>query len=1359
MRPTFPNTSDRPASPKASTSLTHDARLVLTVPELGLGTSRVCQPTVPTPSLNDTALHIDDIHGPKPQTLMYMNPTYRSWLRHVAWTALFFWATWSPVRAQRDESHHTHTHDEAHSSALDELLNRYDQRIEFAENKGQFSSDVVYRADFPLGQAVATPKGMVVSTYSPEGLAEFQRQGVLFEEQIKNGKPYTTPVWHRRGHSWRLNFKGASPAMKIEDRSAHAEVSNYFYPGKEALDVRSFQEVWYTNTYPGVDVRYYPAQDGSLEYDIICKPGSDPKRIAIEFEGIERISLGAKGGLVVHTSIGDMAYPAPVVYQRINGRERSVKASYVLEGKNILRFDLGEYDRSAPLVIDPIALRWATWMNTASQSDNHGHCIWVDPSDGAIYVVSRVSGGTDLITPGAFDQTINGSYDMVVGKYLEPASVGGTGTRVWQTYIGGSGVENPYAMEQGPDGNLYIVGYTGSTDFPLIGGTAFTGSSVDQRAQAGDDVYVLKINPAGNSIKSAVVGGSGTDYAFDLRIATNGDVIVGGHTNSTNLATSNSGSGATNSVAGGIDVLMFRIDQNLSAVQWMRNYGGSSDDLAQIMLYDPASGDIFVGGRTKSSNFPTVSPRQTGLGGSTESGFLQRMSGSGSTLWSSYFQAASGKSLAILCMSMSTNGSEFYFGGITSGAASSNISTSGVHDNSYNGGTNDLFVARMSTNQAFLGGTYIGGSANEVNMMGLNTDQNNDVYVFGYTNSTDFPVSVAPNTPLQSTSGGSNDKVFLKLKNDLSSLIHSTYYGGAGDDYDPVGERGIKFSNCRIYTIVTSLSNNIPLTQGALNTSRTSSQYEPGIVVWANPPDLLDNSITYNGTAICAGTVPGDIAGSEPNYVLPTIVRNGAASAHPSFGSAATFQWQISTDSINWTNLAGQTGRDLPGSAIGALTETRYFRRVIGGDACVLAGAADQVVTVRIMSVRGQVSNVSCFGGANGAITATADGLAPFQYAWSNGQTTQTAVGLAAGSYSVTVTDANGCTAQGTFQVNQPSALTAGSSVTPAICGQANGGAQVNPSGGTGPYTYLWNTGSTAQSINGVNGGTYSVTVTDAQGCTFQLEVIIPGTGIPSVHAGADAVITCSTGPQIQLNGSGTAGNYSWVASNGGNIVSGANTLTPTVNAAGTYTLTITNPQTNCSASDAVNVTLNTTAPNVSVSGGGTLTCSVTSIAINGGSTTSGATYSWVGPNGFTSTNEDLSAIEAGTYILTVTDPANGCTSQASAVVELDNAAPGAQATGGTLTCTVTSIQLQGSGNGSFAWSGPNGFTSNEQNPTVSAAGTYTLVVTGANGCTSQASAVVELDSDAPGAQATGGTLTCTVTSIQLMGSGNGSFA
>ncbi|MCB0759579.1 MAG: hypothetical protein KDC01_14035, partial [Flavobacteriales bacterium] len=1251
---------------------------------------------------------------------------------------------------------HDHQHDD-----LGGLLNVHDQEIHFTENKGQFTSPVIYRADLPMGQAVATSSGMVVTAFDPATIEQLQQDGIAFEKEIQAGLPHRVPVWHKKGHSWKLNFTGSSPSMKVESRNSHEGTSNYFMGDVSAMDVHSYQEVWYTNTYRGIDVRYYPAADGSLEYDIICKPGSDPKQVAIEFEGIDRISVNRKGELVITTSLGDLTYPAPVVYQRANGKETSVKASYTVEGKNTLRFALGAYDKNETLVIDPIALRWATWMNTNSGSDNHGHCIWVDPTDGAIYVVARVSNGTDQITPGAFDETTNGSYDMVVGKYLEPATIGQSGTRVWQTYIGGNGIENPYAMEQGADGNLYITGYTASTNFPMLGGPAFSGSSVDQQSQSGDDVYIVKINTAGNSIKSAVVGGNGDENAFDLRIAANGDVIVGGNTVSTNLATSNSGSGATNGNSGGIDVLLFRINGDLSAVQWMKNFGGSSDDLAQIMLYEPTTGDIFVGGRTTSTNFPTLIPRQSTRGGS-EAGFLQRISGAGTTLWSSYFQAASSKSLTILCMSMNTTGSEIYFGGVTSGLASSNISSSGVYDNSYNGGTNDLFVARMGLDQSFIGATYIGGSNNEVNMMGLNTDLNNDVYVFGYTNSTNFPVSSGPNVPLQATNNGSNDKVFLKLSADLSNLEFSTYYGGSQDDYDPVGERGIKFSNCRIYTIVTSMSNNIPLTQGALNTTKYSStsRYEPGLVVWANPPDLLGNTITGN-QSVCAGSVPSDIIGSVPAYSLPTIVRNNSASSYPPLGSATTYQWQISSDSLIWSDISGATAKDLPGSLIGTVNQKTYIRRIIGGDACILAGAADQVVTVKLIEATATITHVSCNGGSDGAITASSTGVAPFTFVWSHGPTGATINGLTAGAYTVEVTDANGCHASQTFNVTQPAVLAGLINGVNATCNNSDGSASVNVSGGTAPYAYAWSTGGSGSSVNNLAAGSYTVDITDAHGCTLQLSVTIGSSGTPGANAGADKVITCTTGNQVMLNGSSPTGgvSYAWTASGGGHIASGANTATPYVDAAGTYTLVVTNIQTGCTSTDEATVTMNTAVPNATASANGTLTCSVTSVPLDGGSTTSGATFSWTGPGGFTSTDEDPVVSTPGTYTLTVTDPSNGCTSTASADVILDNAAPGAQAAGGTLNCIVSSITLQGTGNGTFAWTGPNGFTSSVQNPSVTEAGTYTLVVTGTNGCTSTASADVILDNAAPGAQAAGGTLNCIVSSITLQGTGNGTFA
>ncbi|MBL8009191.1 MAG: SBBP repeat-containing protein, partial [Flavobacteriales bacterium] len=1266
-------------------------------------------------------------------------------------SALVLAATGAQAHTPPDRPH------DGHADGLDALLHAYEQRIHFTENRGQFNPHVRFRADFPLGQALATPEGMLVKAYDPEAVAAREAEGHRIEEEARLGLPNRPLLWRERGHGWMLHFRGALPTMRIEGLKPHGDASNYFVgeAARHAAGVSSFEEVWYKDVYPRTDVRYYAAEDGALEYDIICKPGSDPADIQLELKGIERLRVTAKGELVVPTSLGEMLFPPPVVYQGGERGEQRVDAAYAVQG-NVVRFNLGAYDRTRPLVIDPIALRWATWVNTNSSGDNHGHGIWVDPNDGAIYVLARVVGTTDNITVGAFDETANGNLEIIVGKYLEPSTVGGSGTRVWQTYIGGGQDDNPYAIEQGPDGNLYITGLTGSTNFPLLGGTGFSGSSIDQQAQSGDDIFVLKINPAGTGIKACVIGGNGGELSYDLRTTAGGDVLVCGSTTSTNLLTQNPGSGATNTNAGSNDALVFRVNADLSTLVWMRNSGGTGSDVATIMLHNDATGDIFVGGSTASTNFPTVSPRQSTRGGNS-AGFLQRLTSAGGVTWSSYFSSASSAAASVLCMEFNTARTELYFGGVTSGLAAANISGAGVFDSSHNG-SNDFYVCRMGIDQTFIGSTYLGGSGNEVNMMGLNVDQNNDVYVFGYSNSTNFPTSAAPNVPLQTTNQGSNDKTFSKLEHDLSALLFSTYYGGTADDYDPVGERGIKFSNCRIYTIVTARSNTIPLTQGALNTTKVSStsRYEPGLVVWANPPDLLGNSITYQGVAICPGSTPGDITGSEPSYVLPTIVRNNVSSPYPSFGSAATYQWQISADSLTWTDIAGATGQDLPGSLIGAITADTYIRRIIGGDACILAGAADQVVKVRIMTASGTVSDASCNGGSDGSVTATADGQAPFTFAWSNGQTGATATGLSAGPISVTVTDANGCSASANFTVGQPTPLSATINTTLDACNTGTGGASASGTGGTPGYGYVWSTGAVGPNLTNVPAGPYTVTVTDLNQCAVTLPVNISGTMPPTALAGNDAEITCSTGPSVQLSGGSVPSglNFAWT---GPGIVSGAGSATPTVNVAGTYVLTVTDPQTGCTGTDQVDVTVNTTPPGAQAAGG-TITCATPCVTLQGTGTGS---FSWTGPGNFSSTDQDPTVCTAGTYTLVVTG-ANGCTSTATAEVIADNAAPQASAQGGTINCNILSAQLQGSGSGTLAWSGPGGFTSTDAAPVVNVAGTYTLTVTGANGCVTAVNADVTIDGTTASAGAVGGEISCLQPTVQLQGASltpNVSFA
>ncbi|HRI34507.1 MAG TPA: hypothetical protein PLD02_12205, partial [Saprospiraceae bacterium] len=756
--------------------------------------------------------------------------------------------------------------------SVKEMLNSYNQKIYFSENKGQWPTNVKFKADFKYGQALATPTGMLIGTYDVASVNEVYERGERLEKAQHDGIEFNEPVSGIKGHGWVMNFMNASPSMKIEAKDKHADYFNYFMGDNQkqhASNISNYQEIWYKNVYDNVDVRYYPSEEGTLEYDIVCKPGFDKNKIAIQFQGIDNISVNNEGVLTLKTSVGDVNLPKPVVYQSIKGRRVAVEAKYVVTGDNSIKFELGTYDAAFPLIIDPIALRWATWITNNSAGDNHAHGVWVDQVDGSIYTLARII-GTGLITQNAFQNASAGNLDIVLGKYTEPAVVGGAGTRVWQTYLGGNSDDNPYVIEQGADRNIYITGPTSSSNFPLLGGTAYSGTSIDDRAQTTQNVFVTKINTAGNSIKSAVIGGNNTDQTYDLRTTATGAVLVCGLTRSTNLNTLHAGIGASNTNNGNNDVFVFKINSNLNTLAWMRNYGGSGSDIAYIMLNN--LGDMYLGGSTASSNFPVTNARvgQTTLGGS-QSGFLQKLDTSGTTKWSSYFKSASGSSSSILCMEFNTTKSKFYFGGLTTGLDASNISASGTLDNSIAG--QDFFVARMDTSQSFNFSTYLGGSGNEVNMMGLNTDANDDVYIFGYTPSTDFPIT---SDALQPTNLGNDDKTFTKLKSDLSSVRYSTYYGGTSDDYDPIGERGIKFSNCRIYTVVTSQSNNIPLTQGTVTPIKLSvaTVYEPSLVVWANPPDFINNAITPNQT-ICPGNTPGDVTGSLPAYLLPTIIRNG----------------------------------------------------------------------------------------------------------------------------------------------------------------------------------------------------------------------------------------------------------------------------------------------------------------------------------------------------------------------------------------------------------------------------------------------------------------------------------------------------
>lgn len=413
-----------------------------------------------------------------------------------------------------------------------------------------------------------------------------------------------------------------------------------------------------------------------------------------------------------------------------------------------------------------------------------------------------------------------------------------------------------------------------------------------------------------------------------------------------------------------------------------------------------------------------------------------------------------------------------------------------------------------------------------------------------------------------------------------------------------------------------------------------------------------------------------------------------------------------------------------------------------------------------VIATMGEVNQVSCFGGNDGSATVEATGgVAPYSYLWSNSQTTQTAVNLAAGNYTVTVTGSGGSgSSTASVTIIQSPNITVTTGVGGAItCLQPEVTATATASGGTPPYLFEWSNAETGPNAAISAPGTYSVVVTDSKGCTKSASVnVTSNINLPIAEAGAGASLSCAQ-PTVGLSGAGsTTGaniSYQWTTSDG-NIVSGANTLSPLVNAAGTYVLTVQNTANGCSATDETQVTSNITPPTVSATGG-QLTCAQASLQLLGATNAPQANFLWTGPNGYSSTVQNPTISQPGTYTLRVTNTANSCTATATATVTQNVAPPTVSANvSGTLTCTTTSLNLAGSSTaGVYNWTGPNDFTSSLQNPSVSQPGNYILTSMGSNGCSAADTVTVGQNIAPPGATASaGGSITCAAASVTLSG-------
>ncbi|HXH20108.1 MAG TPA: gliding motility-associated C-terminal domain-containing protein, partial [Chitinophagales bacterium] len=446
---------------------------------------------------------------------------------------------------------------------------------------------------------------------------------------------------------------------------------------------------------------------------------------------------------------------------------------------------------------------------------------------------------------------------------------------------------------------------------------------------------------------------------------------------------------------------------------------------------------------------------------------------------------------------------------------------------------------------------------------------------------------------------------------------------------------------------------------------------------------------------------------SQPAAISITAAQTDVSCNGGNTGSVnITVSGGVSPYTYLWSN--GATTEDLSAIPVGSYTVT-----VSDANNC-MATKTTSITQPPALTVSGIVTNVLCSGSSTGSINITANGgITPYTFSWSTGVTTEDISNVPAGNYTITVSDANACSQAKSFTVGEPAAISISvTSIKDAACnGSANGTITISVSGGTTPYMYLWSNGATASAINNLSAGSYSVTVTDANSCvkTGNYNIGQPAAIAVNASAISNAVCNSSSTGSIALTVSGGTPAYTYWWS------TGATTKDISGLSAGTYSVTVTDAQ-NCRGIDSYNIG-EPAALDITITASQDARCNG---AANGSIniTVSGGTppYTYLWSTG--ATTEDISALVAGSYTVTVTD-ASSCTKSASqnigeppvltvTVAGITNAACYGQPSG-SINITVSG----GTPPYSYLWSTG---TTTEDISNVTA-GSYTVTVTDAQYC------------------------------------------
>ncbi|HEV2352469.1 MAG TPA: SBBP repeat-containing protein, partial [Terriglobia bacterium] len=694
----------------------------------------------------------------------------------------------------------------------------------------------------------------------------------------------------------RMKLVGANARAAVIGADELPGKSNYFIgndPKKWRTNVPNYAQVRFQDVYPGVDLVYYGNQGGQLEYDFVVAPGADPNAIALDVgaglvptrSGRPRgapLRIAADGDLVVRTNGGEVRFQKPVVYQveqqidslshrvieslkekepsngsvarSLNGaiiinhqspttNHQFLVGHYVLSAGSRVSFAVGAYDKTRPLIIDPV-LSYSTYLGGGGDS---GNSIAVD-SGGNAYITGVAQPTHFPTTPGAFQTVPGGLNDAFVIKLNAAGSA-----LVYSTYLGGSGQDQGTGIAVDSTGNAYVTGWTQSVNFPTasplqgaIGGPSAT------------NAFVTKLNATGNAlVYSTYLGGVGVDEAAGIALDLAGNAYIMGQTDSLNFPLASSLQARFG--GGSSDAFVTKLNTSGSALVYSTYLGGNSLDEASAIAIDSV-GNAYITGWTQSTNFPTASPFQPALGvPGAVNAFVTKLNAAGSALvYSTYLGGNNNDYARGIAVDSADNA---YVTGFTT---STNFPIASPFQPSIVGLQAPFVTKLNATGSALVYSTYLGGSNFGDQGLGIAVDSAGNAYVTGFTASATFPTA----SPIQAGLIDGQNAFVTNFNAAGSALVYSTYLGGSGGDMG----NGIALDSAgNAYLTGFTRSADFPITPGAYQTSLIAFS---GAFVAKIAPGAAASAVSLSAPSLTFGA-QNDNTTSAPQ--TETVTNTGTA--------------------------------------------------------------------------------------------------------------------------------------------------------------------------------------------------------------------------------------------------------------------------------------------------------------------------------------------------------------------------------------------------------------------------------------------------------------------------------------------------